>query len=170
MVGGDDSSRICLWVRESREYVDEVFILGVSIEAWADFAIVEMAVSVDGNRVFLQKSQEERAECGFLFRGTGVGGYTSIIETTYIGHADGFLVVATAVVYDVGNVVCPEDGAILEDDEVVSQAGGRLMAHEVGGFHLAVWAIAGAVDDDFRNLAHRGRDGVLGVAKWSRGS
>ena len=157
-------------MRESREYVDEVFILGVSIEAWADFAIVEMAVSVDGNRVFHQKSQEERAECGFLFRGTGVGGYTSIIETTYIGHADGFLIVATAVVYDVGNVVCPKYGAVLEDDEVVTQMSSSLVAHEVGGFHLAVWAIASAVDDDFRYLAHRGRYGVLGVAKWSRGS
>ena len=37
---------------ECWEYVDEVFVLGVGIEAWADLAIVEMAVSVDGNWVF----------------------------------------------------------------------------------------------------------------------
>ena len=64
------------------------------------------------------------------------------------------------MVYDVGNVVCPEDGAILEDDEMVAQMSSSLVAHEVGGFHLAVGAIGGAVDDDFRYLAHRGRDGV----------
>ena len=142
------------------ELVDKVTVLGVGIEAGAHLAIVEMAVAIDGNWVLLQKSQEECSECGFLFRGTGVGGHATVIETTYIGHADGFLVVATAVVHDVGNVVCSENGAILEDDEMVAQMSSSLMAHEVGGFHLAVGAVGGAVDDDFRYLAHRGRDGV----------
>lgn len=119
-----------------------------------------MAVAIDGHGVLSQESQEECSECSFLFRGPGVSGDTSIVETTYIGHADGFLVVATAVVHDVGNVVCSENGAILEDDEMVAQMSSSLMAHEVGGFHLAVGAVGGAVDDDFRYLAHRGRDGV----------
>lgn len=145
-------------------------ILGVCIETWAYFSIVEMSVAIDGNGVFLQQSHEEGAECGFLFRGSGVSGDTSIVETTYVGHADGVTIVTTTMVHDVGNVVCPKYGAVLEDDEMVTQMSSSLVAHEVGGFHLAVGAIGGAVDDDFRYLAHRGRDGVLGVAKWSRGS
>lgn len=93
-----------------------------------------------------------------------------LIESADVCHTDGVTIVATTMVHDVGNVVCPKDGAILEDDEMVAQMSSSLVAHEVGGFHLAVGAIGGAVDDDFRYLAHRGRDGVLGVGKWSRGS
>ena len=52
--------------------------------------------------------------------------------------------------------ILPEDGAILEDDVMVAKARVSLFPHEVGGFHLAVGAIAGAVDDDLGNLAHYG--------------
>ena len=134
----------------------EVLILGVGIEAWADFAIVEMAVAIDGNWVFLQKSQEERAECGFLFRGACVGGDTMFIETADVGHCDGVTIVTTTMVGNGGHVVGFEDGPIFEDDEVVAETRGCLVAHEVGGFHFAVWAIGGAVDDYLSNLAHYG--------------
>ena len=50
----------------------------------------------------------------------------------------------------------PEDGSILEDDVMVAKARVSLVPHEVGWLHLAVWAIARAVDDDFCNLAHYG--------------
>ena len=59
----------------------------------------------------------------------------------------------------VGNPVdriLPEDGAILKDDVMVAKARVRLMPHEVGRLHFAVWPIAGAVDDDFGYLAHYG--------------
>ena len=46
-----------MWERWENVY--EVMILGVCIETWAYFSIVEMTVAVDGNRVFLQQSQKE---------------------------------------------------------------------------------------------------------------
>ena len=52
--------------------------------------------------------------------------------------------------------ILPEDGTILEDDVMVAKARVSLVTHEVGRLHLAVGAIARAVDDDFGNLAHRG--------------
>lgn len=54
------------------------------------------------------------------------------------------------------NRILPEDGAIFEDDVMVAKSRVNLVSHEVGGFHLAVGAIAGAVDDDFGNLTHYG--------------
>lgn len=52
--------------------------------------------------------------------------------------------------------ILPEDGAILEDDVMVTKARVSLVPHEVGRLHLAVWAIARAVDDEFVDLAHYG--------------
>ena len=52
--------------------------------------------------------------------------------------------------------ILPEDGTILEDDVMVAKARVSLVPHEVGRLHLAVWAIARAVDDDFGDLAHYG--------------
>ena len=52
--------------------------------------------------------------------------------------------------------ILPEDGAILEDDVMVAKARVSLVPHEVGGLHLAVRAIARAVDDYFGNLSHKG--------------
>lgn len=52
--------------------------------------------------------------------------------------------------------ILPEDGAILENDVMVSKARVSLVSHEVGRLHLAVGPIARAVDDDFGNLAHYG--------------
>lgn len=48
-----------MWERWENVY--EVMILCVCIETWAYLAIVEMAVAVDGNGVFLKQSYEEGA-------------------------------------------------------------------------------------------------------------
>ena len=63
--------------------------------------------------------------------------------------------VPTMVGYTV-DWILPEDGTILEDDVMVAKARVSLVPHEVGRLHLAVWAIARAVDDDFGDLAHYG--------------
>ena len=63
--------------------------------------------------------------------------------------------VSTMVGHTVDRIL-PEDGAILEDDVMISKARVRLVPHEVGRVHLAVWAIARAVDDYFGDLAHYG--------------
>ena len=52
--------------------------------------------------------------------------------------------------------ILPEDGAILEDDVMVSKARVSLVPHEVGRLHLAVGPISRAVDDYFGNLTHYG--------------
>ena len=52
--------------------------------------------------------------------------------------------------------ILPEDGTILENDVMVAKARVSLVPHEVGRLHLAVWAIARAVDDEFVDLAHYG--------------
>ena len=52
--------------------------------------------------------------------------------------------------------ILPEDGTILEDDVMVAKSRVRLVPHEVGRLHLAVWPIARAVDDDFGDWSHYG--------------
>lgn len=52
--------------------------------------------------------------------------------------------------------ILPEDGTILEDDVMVAKSRVSLVPHEVGRLHLAVRAIARAVDDDFGDCTHYG--------------
>lgn len=134
--------------------MQEVTILGVCIEAGADLAIVVMTVAVDRDGVFLEQCQEQDAEGGTLGFGAGVGGDTFIVETTDVGDANGVAIVAATMANYRGYIVSLENRAVLEDDEMVARACGRLEPQEVGWLHLAVWSVGGAVDDDFRYPSH----------------
>lgn len=93
-----------------------------------------------------------------------------LIKPADVGHTDGITIVTTTMVCNEGHVVGFEDGTIFEDDEVVAESRGCLVAHKVGGFHFAVWAIGGAVYDYLSNLAHGERLGCWVLVRLSRGS